>query len=395
LCKVAGRFVGEMVCGIQTRQSVRLSEVGRSLNESTPLRKTIGRLSRNLDRVGLWEHVSEGVLDEACPRIGKDTLLVIDPSDIAKPYAEKMENLAEVRDASQKRIAKGYSTLNIVGVECGEARITPLLMSIWSQEADGFESENSEILAGVDRVRAHTGQRGVWVIDRGGDRRKLIEPFLERSMRFVIRMRGDRDVLFRGHKRRMLDVALGCPTWFAQRVTKQRDGQEVSLHLEYGYRKIKLPGIDQPFWLLVITGLGKKPLMLLTNERLTKSRRRLEWFVQAYLSRWRIEETIRFVKQSYRLEDIRVRTWRRLCNMMALVLAASYFACAYLGSGAKLEILAEHAMCAAKRIFDIPDFRYYALADGISEILTASHRRPTPTEKTDTFPKQLLLFDDW
>ena len=40
----------------------------------------------------------------------------------------------------------------------------------------------------------------------------------------------------------------------------------------------------------------------------------------------------------------------------------------------KLEILAGHALRAAKRIFGIPNFRYYALADGIKDILSRSRR---------------------
>ncbi len=54
--------------------------------------------------------------------------------------------------------------------------------------------------------------------------------------------------------------------------------------------------------------------------------------------------------------------------MAVLVLAASYFAAVWLGTKAKLNILATHAMDAAKRLFGIPDFRYYALADGIKAI---------------------------
>ena len=60
--------------------------------------------------------------------------------------------------------------------------------------------------------------------------------------------------------------------------------------------------------------------------------------------------------------------------MAALVLAASFFAAVYLGSRAKLEILAYHVLKAAKRIFGIPDFRYYALADGIKEVLSKAGR---------------------
>ena len=41
---------------------------------------------------------------------------------------------------------------------------------------------------------------------------------------------------------------------------------------------------------------------------------------------------------------------------------------------ANLKILALHVMAAAGRIFGIPRFRYYALADGIKEILTKTEK---------------------
>lgn len=46
LPKVARRFLAETLYGIQARQSVRLTEIARSLEEKIPLRKTQYRLSR-------------------------------------------------------------------------------------------------------------------------------------------------------------------------------------------------------------------------------------------------------------------------------------------------------------------------------------------------------------
>ncbi len=60
----------------------------------------------------------------------------------------------------------------------------------------------------------------------------------------------------------------------------------------------------------------------------------------------------------------------RLQAIAQLVLAASFFAAVCVGTRAKLEILALHVLKAAKRIFGIPDFLYYALADGIKEVLS-------------------------
>ncbi len=61
---------------------------------------------------------------------------------------------------------------------------------------------------------------------------------------------------------------------------------------------------------------------------------------------------------------------------MALVLLAMYFSMVYLGQQTKLAVLAHHALRAAKRLFGIPDFWYYAIADGIREILFGRQTRP-------------------
>jgi hypothetical protein len=58
LCKSARRFVGEALYGIAARQSVRLTEIGRALEEVIPLAKTETRLSRNLGRPELREHLA-------------------------------------------------------------------------------------------------------------------------------------------------------------------------------------------------------------------------------------------------------------------------------------------------------------------------------------------------
>jgi hypothetical protein len=107
LPKVARRFIEEMIYGIQTRGSVKLSEIARSLNEGIPLKKTINRLSQQLKRPGLLEEIGGAIISEGERRIKEDTLLIVDVSDITKPYAEKMEYLAQVRDGSDKVIGEG------------------------------------------------------------------------------------------------------------------------------------------------------------------------------------------------------------------------------------------------------------------------------------------------
>ena len=72
--------------------------------------------------------------------------------------------------------------------------------------------------------------------------------------------------------------------------------------------------------------------------------------MEAYISRWLVEEAIRFMKQSYHLEDIRLLDWQRLKNMMGILLVALYFLSVRLGQGMRLEILAGHIIAASKKI---------------------------------------------
>jgi len=93
ILKVSRRFIEEMVYGIQTRGSVKLSEVARSLHEGISLRKTINRLSQQLKRPGLMEHIEEAIIYEGERRIKEDALLIVAISDSAKPYAEMYRKL--------------------------------------------------------------------------------------------------------------------------------------------------------------------------------------------------------------------------------------------------------------------------------------------------------------
>jgi hypothetical protein len=371
LPKTARRFVLEMIYGIQARQSVRLTEIGRALEEKIALRKTEYRLCRQLEREELWDHLTDSLCRLAAPQIKETTLLVLDISDISKKYAKKMEYLGMVRDGSEKQLASGYWTCQVVGTEREATTILPLCSKLYSDVSPEWRGENRVMLEVVDTVSRHTGKRGIWVLDRGGDRGEILRPLLKRELHFLIRLRGDRHLVHRGICRPVVDLASSCPMLYMERVVREEGTKEKVYFLQFGFRKVRLPGRSENLHLVVVKGFGEKPLMLLTNLKLTGSRKDLWRIVESYLMRWRIEETIRFIKQSYQLEDIRLLTYVRLQNMMVLVMAVAYFTMAYLGLKTKLRVLMKYLLKAARRVFGIPEFRFYALADGIKEHLFA------------------------
>ena len=77
--------------------------------------------------------------------------------------------------------------------------------------------------------------------------------------------------------------------------------------------------------------------------------------------RWRIEEAIRFGKQSYGLEDIRAPARERQRNTAVLVSAAAFFTALVLETRIKLDILATHLPEASARSApEPPGVRYPA-----------------------------------
>ncbi len=131
--------------------------------------------------------------------------------------------------------------------------------------------------------------------------------------------------------------------------------------------------------------------LLLTNLKIAvRDSQSLWWIVPIYLTRWKIEETFRFVKQSYNLEDIRVMKYQRLQNLVILVTAAAYFAATFLGQQMKLRILCEKLLVIWQRFFGIPPFRFYALADGIRQILSQTTITP-PEAPPATLQLELTL----
>ncbi len=394
LCVAAQRFVSQMVYGIQASESVLLTEIGRTLEEAIPLRKTEYRLSRNLQRPELEDTVQTNLLRMGASRVGQDTLLILDPSDLSKKYAKKMEYLATVRDGSAHDLAQGYWTLHIIGCEVDADGMVPLYQRLWSADAPDFTSENDEILRGIDAVAAQVGRRGLWVMDRGGDRINLFDALLDRKLRFLFRLVGNRNVVAKGKIMLAEQAARACPILHAKPLVRIEDGQEKTCVMRFGFCHIRLPERPEPLCLLVIHGLGAQPLLLLTNETLTTSFKCLWRMVRAYLKRWSIEETIRYAKTCYDLENVRVLNYQGLQNLMPLVLAAMFFAACVLDHDARLRVMASFVEKAAKRLFGIADFKYYALADGLHALLTRHPGPPIPQRPCPTSPQMNLFACD-
>jgi len=283
-----------------------------------------------------------------------------------------MEYLCGIHDGSEHKVGNGYWLCKAVAADVEHKNVIPLYLEAYSQEALGFKSENDQLFKVIDTVRTHTGSKGIWAIDRGGDRRKLFDKFLVKGneKRFVIRLSKKRDLAHKGVLKNCHEMAKYLPCNYKATLIKYEEGKERVKSVFYNAIPVRLPGKDHKLFLVVVKGFGQEPMMLLTSCRLNIRVKESIWrIVENYLTRWKCDESFRYIKQCYNLEDLRVRSYTSIRNIVVLVLAVSYFAAVYLGQNIKLKILVERIFLVSKRFFGVPSFFNYAIADGLYNLL--------------------------
>jgi len=142
-----------------------LTSIGRGLKERTKLENIVERLSRNLSRKDMSKTLNRQLVAAASSKIKDRTLLVVDLSDIQKPYGRSMEYLGRVRDGSSGKIGPGYWNLNVVATAVGSRDVLPLWGELYSVSASRVASRRgfgagyfgSDAFWGGDRKEAEWG----------------------------------------------------------------------------------------------------------------------------------------------------------------------------------------------------------------------------------------------
>lgn len=384
LTKPKKRFVAQSLFGIQASRDVKLSNVSRSLNEKISLIKTENRLSRHMASCDITDTVNNALIQDASWRITEDTVIALDLSDINKPFAKKMEYLANVWDGSEGRPAPGYWICEAVAANVNGDEITPLYSELYSHEANGFESENDQILKAVNAIKIHAGRRGIYTMDRGADRKILVGELGKLSLRFVIRSKCNRLVKDADDNIiNIADIIKATRCHEKYNITFDKEGFTETIEVRLGV-KGDLTIEDVAISLVVIRGFGEEPMALITN--VDKDPRDI---LEIYLTRWKCEESFRFLKHEYHLEDVRVRRYNALRNTVALIHAVFYFVSVYLGRRLRLSILLDKIIERAKRFFQVPVFKHYAVADGIYRLLFNKRWDEKDAEEEPPDKKQL------
>ena len=97
-------------------------------------KKTSERLYRNMRREGLAGEIDRTLMDLIRPQVTKETLFIVDESDIEKPYARKMEGCQWVHNGSKGENTNDYLLLNILAL--GFPKLLQYIKKDWAKPKD-------------------------------------------------------------------------------------------------------------------------------------------------------------------------------------------------------------------------------------------------------------------
>ena len=241
-------FLGQMLFGIQASRDTLMSEIARSLQEDILAKKTQERLERHLATEGMDSKVHGSILCDAAPGIHDDTLIIVDPTDVQKGYAEKMPYLAKVWDGSKGRVGDnlGYTLCMAIACENGCRKIVPLMLRLWSSVHPEFVSENDEVEQVIGQIASTTNGRGIFVYDRGGDWDNMFTFYIDHGYDFIVRLVGDRNLLNWGGKTKDSQVlarslADDCTMRYEDSVMFKSHNKVHNVRVKYGSMPVRLP----------------------------------------------------------------------------------------------------------------------------------------------------------
>ena len=302
---------------------------GAFVARGSPLVLSIAETMRGVrtSKKGLQEKVSGwlGRYDFATPvrqwlwqtslsTVARDTVIAIDGGDLSKEFGGKgMEGMEMGYDASRGVTAMGHTLLCAALVNAPRARA--LRLDLLKGRRGLPEAERALLSA----IAAATKGNGIAACDRGFDSEAFVFHAAQLPLRTVVRVKEEgRDVFGTGRRIPREMASAPCAATLLQSPTRR---QKALVRWREGH----FPGKDgRHLPVLVVSstfdgrtlhlyGFGFGPFAS------SRERRQAALLVaNAYFRRWSVEVLYQDLKQVFGLEQARVRTFRRLENLVAL-----------------------------------------------------------------------------
>ena len=367
------KFLRDSLIGLLRCGKPLVCQMARHLpNQKTKFLSRLDRLDSHLVKNNDFDNKIKSELPEIwLPSFNDKTPVILDLSDIAKPFARKMDYLATVRDGSTGKLVNGYWLVEIYA-SLSHKNPVPVLLEPFSHEEPESPGQNPVVIKAVRKIFELTGKRGVLLADRGFDGLVMFEDWLENKYNFVVRLVGDRHLrpVYAGFEQhtpiRANYLAEQIPTGYRfDKIVKRRGKKKVRI-TQIGFVKVKLPSRNEQLTMVVCRLAGHdKSMMLLTNLSVEDARD-AKRVLRLYIRRWECEEAIRFLKSQVSLEKIRTFSWTAICRLVLLAVLIMIYLCWLVEEHPDI---CERLVYLSQPLPDNPDFVLYRLFAGLTEAI--------------------------
>ena len=361
--KPTKKLFKDVLLGMVTSKNVMVSEIARPFyNNAISFRAVHKRLARGISNLRWnWESIHKNYLKQVSPSIKENTLIAVDIGDITKTRAKKMPKMTTVRDGSTGLLKKGWWLVEIEAM-AKKGKHIPLWLQLFSVNQKKFKSFRYVVEHSISQLVNILGEKGLWLFDRGFDNWQFFQFLHNLKLTFLIRINLNRNVKLTDDNRLYHLSTIVKNINFTD---KMLWGHKRKPYLiECGSTEIIIPQSNQKLFLTVAKGFGRHPLLLVSNSPQSPT-----FVVRQYLKRWGVEESGRLIKQAFRLENIRLLSFRGLVKLVWLALWCFGFFC-------WLKIVARKMFQTLSSCFPsfepLPNFPYYRFAEAVSLLLFSS-----------------------
>ena len=321
-------------------------------------------------------------------------LVVHDMSDIAKPFAEKLEGLSTVHDGSTGELVNGYVFCLSIGVGKESWDIHPIWTTLLNPHAKEFTSQNDAFKTQIRQMlNAEIGRDVLHVFDRGFDDEKWLDFGDSEKIAWMIRLKDNRKVTFRGEPDHAITTV--AATILSERVLRDGDctyaKADIGIEVTHDADGKKITPEMRTYALVAVKREKYvRPLLLLLNGRVKDLREAVRLY-NDYLDRWEIEDCIRFGKQSLKTEQMQLRTFIRLQRFLQLQLLLWDFLLREYDKGVRPIGASLREILLRSIGGDTHILSPYLLADHIGDSLRADQRQCDPDLVPRLSPQLTLL----
>lgn len=308
------KLIFNLFYGVLKSGSTIISEIARAIPSNTHIGSLEVRLTTKLEQYDL-NHLdfSQYVFSNFS---STPTTILIDESDVIKPYGIKFEDLTYIHDGSKegRPKEKGYDLTGILLIGLYN-NVFPLVLNVYSKQSPNYKSLPFKTREHITQILSRYKRNTIISMDRGYDGKTYINP-IEKDYSYVIRAKENRKYIT---NQGIFNINELMQKYKCKYSTTFINSKNIKMYQKFISVEVRHQELKKRAWLVIesVNSCKDKRVYLTNIDCSTKEGCILA--LKSYRLRWRVEEFFRFIKTEFCFEKFRVRKLKAINNLTFIV----------------------------------------------------------------------------